>query len=383
MPAGSTPTISWSAQLEAPGGSASEGFLLTEVTATPDGGSEPHRYFLPLDYVWGEQHIGFGSPYLSYTLAKIRRGPRIGIVYDAAQGDFLAQAIVHNMRARHAIDSEGARLTFLGSDGLDQLQEPETPSVRRIGVEQSNTSMIVNEQLVLKLYRRLQSGVQPEVEMARFLTEVAGFANTPAYLGSMQRHRQKAARKQRSASPSALVPNQGDGWNYTVDWLRRFMEEDRPSNGLGEHDEAGVLFAEYAGLAETLGTRTAELHRSPGCRRPTTRRLPASRLVPTTWRPGGTACMSSTRLPAPPCGARWADRGAAPRQGRSRAGERTADRPAHRRAHVCTRSMRSRPASTATTTSARCWCRTTTSSSSTSRASRRARWSSGARSPRR
>jgi maltose alpha-D-glucosyltransferase / alpha-amylase len=249
--------ITWSAHMEA--GDGHEGFLLTEVTATPDS-SEPHRYFLPLDHVWGEQHIGFGSPYLSYTLAKIRRGPRIGVIYDAAQGDFLAQAIVRNMRARNAIESEGSRLSFLGSDGLDQLQEPEAPSVRRIGVEQSNTSMIVNEQLVLKLYRRLQSGVQPEIEMARFLTEVAGFANTPAYLGSM--HRIASSGEETALGIAfGLVPNQGDGWNYTVDWLRRFMEEEAIERA-GEHDEASVLFAEYAGLAETLGLRTAELHRS-------------------------------------------------------------------------------------------------------------------------
>jgi maltose alpha-D-glucosyltransferase / alpha-amylase len=253
-------TISWAVQLEPGDGSAGEGFLLTEVTVTPDGASELHRYFLPLDYVWGEQHIGFGSPYLSYTLAKIRRGPRIGIVYDAAQGDTLAQAIVQNMRARRAIDSDGARLTFLGSEGLDQLPIPETPSVRRIGVEQSNTSMIVNEQLVLKLYRRLQSGVQPEVEMARFLTEVAGFANTPAYLGSLQRL-DESGEETALGIAFGLVPNQGDGWNYTVDWLRRFMEEQAIERA-GEHDEAGVLFTEYAGLAETLGTRTAELHRA-------------------------------------------------------------------------------------------------------------------------
>jgi maltose alpha-D-glucosyltransferase / alpha-amylase len=114
--------------------------------------------------------------------------------------------------------------------------------------------------MVLKLYRRLQSGVQPEVEMARFLTEVAGFANTPAYLGSMQRTGE-GGEETALGIAFALVPNQGDGWNYTVNWLQRFMEEEALER-LGEHDEAGVLFAEYAGLAETLGTRTAQMHQS-------------------------------------------------------------------------------------------------------------------------
>ncbi|MFW6076822.1 MAG: putative maltokinase, partial [Hyphomicrobiales bacterium] len=252
--------ISWTARIEASEGSAGEAFLLTGVDATPDGASQPQRYFLPLAFVWGEQHIGFGSPYLSYTLAKIRRGPRVGAAYDAAQGDALAPAIVRNMRDRRTVESDGARIVFNGSESLAQLPVPETPSVRRIGVEQSNTSMIVNEELVLKLYRKLQSGVQPEVEMARFLTEVAGFANTPAYLGSM--HRIDAGGEDTALGIAfGLVPNQGDGWNYTVDWLQRFMEEEsieRPD----DHDEASTLFAEYGGLAETLGRRTAEMHRA-------------------------------------------------------------------------------------------------------------------------
>jgi maltose alpha-D-glucosyltransferase / alpha-amylase len=127
-------------------------------------------------------------------------------------------------------------------------------------VEQSNTSVIVNEHLVLKLYRRLQSGVQPEVEMARFLTEVAGFDHSPAYLGSLERISESGEATALGIA-FQLVPNQGDGWNFTVGWLQRFLEEEAIERA-SEHDEASVLFAEYAGLAETLGRRTAEMHRA-------------------------------------------------------------------------------------------------------------------------
>jgi maltose alpha-D-glucosyltransferase / alpha-amylase len=227
--------IAWAAEMGRDDRSGGAPLLLAEVTATPDGASEPHRYFLPLDYVWGEQNIGFGSPYLSYTLAKIRRGPRVGIVHDAAHGEALAHAIVHNMRARRTVEADGASLIFAGSEGLDRLPVPDTPSLRRIGVEQSNTSSIVNEQMVLKLYRRLQSGVQPEVEMARFLTEVAGFANSPAYLGSMERTGESGETTALGIA-FQLVPNQGDGWNYTVGWLQRFLEEEAIER-VSEQDE--------------------------------------------------------------------------------------------------------------------------------------------------
>jgi maltose alpha-D-glucosyltransferase / alpha-amylase len=220
--------ISWAVEIDRGDGSAGEPLLLTEVTATP-GASEPHRYFLPLDYVWGEQNIGFGSPYLSYTLAKIRRGPQVGIVYDAAQGEALAHAIVHNMRARRTIEDRRR------PDRLRRLRRPRSAAgsrdpelaPHRRGAKQH--LLIVNEQLVLKLYRRLQSGVQPEVEMARFLTEVAGFANSPAYLGSMQRITESGEETALGIA-FGLVPNQGDGWNFTVAGCSASLRR-RPSNG--------------------------------------------------------------------------------------------------------------------------------------------------------
>ncbi len=57
--------------------------------------------------------------------------------------------------------------------------------VRSVGAEQSNVSFIVDDRIMLKVYRRLRSGFQPELEVARFLTDVAGYKNTPALLGGL------------------------------------------------------------------------------------------------------------------------------------------------------------------------------------------------------
>ena len=58
--------------------------------------------------------------------------------------------------------------------------------MRRLSGEQSNTSILLGEHMILKLYRQLQPGTHPEVEVGRFLTEVAGFRNTPPLLGSVE-----------------------------------------------------------------------------------------------------------------------------------------------------------------------------------------------------
>jgi maltose alpha-D-glucosyltransferase/alpha-amylase len=184
----------------------------------------------------------------------------VGAIYDAAQSEAFARAILAGMRERRAIESGGGRLQFSGTRLLAELQFPESQSVRRVGVEQSNSSVILDDLVMLKIYRRLQPGLQPEIEIGRFLTEVAGFENTPAYLGSLER---TSGEGELTALATALswVPNQGDGWNYTLGWLQRFLDDEALAS-LGAQGDANALFADYVALAETLGRRTAELHRA-------------------------------------------------------------------------------------------------------------------------
>ncbi|MFT2675536.1 hypothetical protein, partial [Escherichia coli] len=53
-------------------------------------------------------------------------------------------------------------------------------------VEQSNSTALVDNQYVAKIYRQLQSGISPEIEIGHYLTEVARFAHAPALLGSVE-----------------------------------------------------------------------------------------------------------------------------------------------------------------------------------------------------
>jgi maltose alpha-D-glucosyltransferase / alpha-amylase len=127
-------------------------------------------------------------------------------------------------------------------------------------VEQSNISAIVGEAAVVKVYRRLQAGRQPELEMGRFLTGEAGFANTPAFLGAAE-YRPEEGEPTALASAFAFVPNQGDAWGALVDALDRKLEDwalaGRVEDG-GEPAEMDYGFP--LDFALVLGRRTAELH---------------------------------------------------------------------------------------------------------------------------
>jgi maltose alpha-D-glucosyltransferase/alpha-amylase len=135
--------------------------------------------------------------------------------------------------------------------------------VRAIGAEQSNVSIIVDEHIMLKIYRRLRSGVQPELEMARFLTEVARYPNTPEFLGAAE-HITTAGDRTALAIAFAFVPNQGDAWNAVVETLDRALEDlallSEDDGSADDLQEALNVFP--LNLAGRLGERTAELHRA-------------------------------------------------------------------------------------------------------------------------
>ena len=109
----------------------------------------------------------------------------------------------------------------------------------------------------LKFYRRLQSGVNPELEIGRYLTEVVRFPNIVPVAGAAEYRNNEDGRVVTLALLQAFVMNQGDGWDYTVNYLTRFLEDRRTDVALAE-DVHGA----YLELMKTLATRTAELHRA-------------------------------------------------------------------------------------------------------------------------
>jgi maltose alpha-D-glucosyltransferase/alpha-amylase len=152
--------------------------------------------------------------------------------------------------------------------------------------EQSNTSILYNGKLILKLFRRLQPGENPDTEIGRFLTEVARFPRIAPFLGEIRGSRggdqTTAAEPTTLAMLQGLVENEGDGWAFTLDELARYYEsvatcpapdaealgtqpsflDPLPSDS-GPAKVSG-LAREHAGFyldaAALLGRRTAELH---------------------------------------------------------------------------------------------------------------------------
>ncbi len=137
--------------------------------------------------------------------------------------------------------------------------------------EQSNTSILFGKKLILKLFRRLQPGENPDVEIGRFLTEVAHFPRIAPFLGAID-ITPDVGEKTTIAMLQGLVPNEGDGWEWFLKQLESFFEavastpapmEIPTPSFLGETKVPAELQRYAAPLldaAALLGQRTAEMH---------------------------------------------------------------------------------------------------------------------------
>ncbi len=235
------------------------GYLLLQAELDLDSGSGSHRYFVPLGLSWEEDAGTTGWPLTPFMLAKARRAARVGAVYDALASDQFSLAMIEAMRRNLELPSPDGTTQFVSTEAMPEAGF-EAPEIRRLTGEQSNSSVIIGDQAVLKVYRRLVPGEHPELEVARFLTQTAHYANTPPLLGSAEQVG-KDGTKHALAVLTGFVRNQGDGWSVTLSYLDRVFDEMR----LVEAAEPVAPVDRHANYLEqirTLGRRTAELHRA-------------------------------------------------------------------------------------------------------------------------
>ena len=124
----------------------------------------------------------------------------------------------------------------------------------------SNSSLVLANQLMLKIHHRMKTGTDPEVETLRFLTEVAHFANAPPLLGVVE-HVDREENHTVLAILQTFMRNQGDAWTWTLGALKRILE--LAALTPGQDDRTGhEEFAIYVPHMRRLGLRTAEMHKA-------------------------------------------------------------------------------------------------------------------------
>jgi maltose alpha-D-glucosyltransferase/alpha-amylase len=197
------------------------------------------------------------------------------VLYDGTFDADVLSELLKMIRLEHSLPTWRGQLTGHAGAHLSELAGSAADTLRpsRSGAEQSNTSVRYGDRLMLKLFRRPAAGTNPEREITEFLTDHARFPAIARYGGCLD-YRPRGGQRMTVALLQAYVPNQGDGWTWTLARIQPLFEAANPAPDLESIDAPLVAqwlsgtpsaamraaAGAYQVAASRLGTRTAELH---------------------------------------------------------------------------------------------------------------------------
>jgi maltose alpha-D-glucosyltransferase/alpha-amylase len=240
-------------------GGATPAFAAMVSVQYTDGWTE--TYVMPLALVTGDQARRALAETPSAVLARIT-GARKGAIIDGFLDDDTCTRLLTLSEQRGELITARGGLRGTNERDLDLGAERKWthgPS------DQSNSVAFVNDKYVLKLFRRIEPGPNPEFEISAFLT-ARGFRHIPALTGALLYDRPGLDAGTLAVVQTA-VAHQGSGWQFTIDELRRYYERVAarthavvPADGLEPPPFFAALENWYLAAATTLARRTAELH---------------------------------------------------------------------------------------------------------------------------
>ncbi|MFC1870334.1 maltose alpha-D-glucosyltransferase [Chloroflexota bacterium] len=239
---------------------------------------EPETYVVPLSVTSAEQMRTIRSEQPQAVVARLESPGRdsesllCDAMVDKNYCNFLLQSMGRTRRFKGEVGEivTSKAKTFRSAPGSDE--DPLEPTL--IKAEQTNTSVVYGERLILKLFRQLGDGINPELEIGRFLTEKVKFAYIPPLAGALEYYRTRG-KPMSLAVLQGFVPNEGDAWRHTLDSLESYFQyvlahpvvqlpPIPPTYPSLEPEEPSPLASETIGhyliSAQLLGKRTAELH---------------------------------------------------------------------------------------------------------------------------
>ncbi|MGH8024427.1 MAG: putative maltokinase, partial [Limisphaerales bacterium] len=249
-------------------------FLQVEYTQ-----NEPDLYLLPMACAFGEQMDAICRDWAPLVIGRVnvKSTQADGVLYDAIAGPGFCRTLLEMIASRRGLQGGHGVVTPMHTSFLRQLRMSGSlnlePTVGK--AEQSNTSVLFGDKLVLKLFRRLDQGENPEFEISELLT-ARRFPYSPPLAGALQ---YQAGREEPMtvAVLSSFLPKCRDAWEFTLDALGRFYERVKslphekrlakvpmmPLDKLaaaGPPPEVMEMIGGYGESARMLGQRTAAMH---------------------------------------------------------------------------------------------------------------------------
>ena len=230
-------------------------FLTIVEVQYRDGGRE--RYVLPLTMAGEADADAVLQQYGTAVLSRIT-GARKGLLYDGLFDDGVCAKLLDVLEHNGEITMRRGRISgTIEPHVFDALlDDAGRQTIRRTTPDQSNTSVLFGWQLVMKMFRRLEPGINPDIEVGAFLTS-HGFSRVPPVLGTLTY--QEGGDAVSIVMLQRFLSNQGSAWDVTVAELGRYFDRVKtlPEVTPG-HD--GEVIGPYLSRAEVIGRRTGELH---------------------------------------------------------------------------------------------------------------------------
>jgi maltose alpha-D-glucosyltransferase/alpha-amylase len=237
-----------------------------------DGSRE--RDFLPLALLGGTAAETLVERSRGQVLARLT-GARKGIVADATQDEAFAAALLDLFETERPLQTKRGILRGSRTAAYAEIRGAGALTPRRLSAEQSNTSIAYGLRLIVKLFRRLEAGPNPDVEIGRHLTERTAFRRVPRVAAVLE-YQESGGATAHVGVAQEMVSSQADGWTHALDELGRYFDDvdgrgaaaadlvpaDHPLT-LAERpvpSPISDLAGPFVDSAQTLGRRTAELH---------------------------------------------------------------------------------------------------------------------------
>jgi maltose alpha-D-glucosyltransferase/alpha-amylase len=220
-----------------------------------DGGRE--HYVVPLAMASGAEADAIDQQHGHAVVSRIT-GARKGVLYDGLFDDGLCSALLDLIRRSGEVTMRHGRIHGGAQQALEAiaLDGAADPEISRTA-DQSNTSVLFGWELIMKMFRRVEPGVNPDVEIGAFLTS-RGFTRVPPLLGTLT-YEQASGDVTSVVTLQRFVSNQGNAWNVTIEELSRYFERVKALPPAATATEVDVI-GPYLTRAELLGRRTGELH---------------------------------------------------------------------------------------------------------------------------
>jgi maltose alpha-D-glucosyltransferase / alpha-amylase len=262
-----------------------DAWIVLARVATTDA-ADMATYALPLTFLTGKEAAAARHDRPASVLAELEiagpGGTGTGVCVDACAQPEFGRALLDAIGRRRRIASNGGHLVGSVTRPFAGLRDEAAtlPAPSLLGGEQSNSSLRYDDRLMLKLFRRVTEGTNPELEMGRYLTEEARFPHVAPLAGALE-YLQLRAAPATLAVVQGFVANEGDAWQYTVDHVEHSLEEAllhaeavtaAPTGSIFEliDREPPAIVRELAGgyleVARSLGLRVAALHLALGGR---------------------------------------------------------------------------------------------------------------------